>query len=157
MPLNPKRVLTRAGKTIVLAGLNTDDPQSLLFEQKAFAVLDVVIDPINDNVTEVTAGLRGLQTGQMIGGQSGVFSNGTGKVFSACPTLVFSLTSAGEAQTVKGLLIGPDTVPANALAYLELDEPVTLDEQSEALTCCIEVGFDRMTWYIRPRVLPVGT
>ncbi len=154
--LNPERVLTVAGRTALLAYLNGDAISGPFFGAKAYGVVDAVLDPVLKNVTAVTLGDHGLQTGVDLADFGAPVMSPTGKLYIKSGLIDFSVTAPIAPQTVVGVLIGPDAVAANALAYLQLADGVTLDETGETLELVIEMGFDGQAFYVTPRVIPLG-
>lgn len=154
--LNPKRILTRKGMTALLNALTDDEAGAVFFEVVAKPVLAADISPDDLTINSVTPGTFGLQTAVSMPGTQGTFLSSSGKVYTATDIFSFTVTTPTESQTIVGILISTDGTAANALAYVELEEPVTLDEDGEILALMMEFGFDGQTFYIVPRVMPIG-
>lgn len=154
--LNPRRVLTRSLQEGVLAALWSPTLPGPLSTAKVFAVTAATISADTRTVESVTLGVQGLQTGRDFGQFGDAAESQTGKVYGATEPLLFATVNPTAAQTVIGVMVGPDNNPANAQAFLEFDEAVTFDENTEKTYVCIEAGFDGQEFYMVPRVMPLG-
>jgi hypothetical protein len=158
MPLlNPKRILTPNGKAALLAVMMGDAVNGPFFEAQSHAVVDVEIEALTDEITSRTLGTHGLQTNRPLGDVVAVLTSSAGKVYAYTDPITYSVTSPTGSQAVKGILLSTDGTAAGALAYLELDDEVVLDQTGEGVIVSVEFGFDGQSFYIVPRVLPLGT
>lgn len=157
MPItNPKRMLTTKGMKALLNSLDMVADDGPFKGAKCFAVVAAAVAPNGRELTSVTVGVEGLQTGANLVLLGEPLSSQWGKVYKISTIITNTVASPTGAQTVVGILIGSDTTIANALAYLELEEPVTIDEDGEAIRYSVEFGFNGQAFYVVPRVLADG-
>lgn len=154
--LNPKRVLTPLGKRTLIQDLTREDFTGMFGGALVFPLVACDVDPVTNALISPTKGVTGLQTGVALGMLVGAFETSPGKPYCQSDVLTWTLATPTGPQTVVGLCIaaGPDL--ATALAYLEFDDAVTLDENGEKLRAFVEWGFDGDTFYILPRHVPAG-
>lgn len=157
MPIsNPRRALTTRGKDQFLL-THLDAPvTSEFFQAKAYLVQAADIAALTQDVTAVTLGTFGLATGTSIGPWVGPVTSGVGKRYIRSAVIVNGPNTVTAGQTIIGVMVGMDETVGNALAFLEFDDPVELNENGEKVVFAIEIGFDQQALYIVPRVMEVG-
>lgn len=157
MPLfNPRRMLTKFGKTLLLDSSAAAATDGWIKAMKVFAVLGVTINPVTDELTALVQpgfAMDGPYTPTWTGP---TVTASSGKVYKASSVVTISPTSPTEDVPVIGVVLGLSATPAEVAAFLEFDDTVHLDETSELLRLCIEEGFDGQKYYVVPRLLPLG-
>lgn len=157
MPItNPRRVFTKVGKIALLNALFDVDTSGPFTAWEAYLVRAITIDPLTDNVTDVTLNAFGLQTGIAMGTFNPPQTHNNGKVYTYCSVMQGTVTAPTEPQTVIGVMVGESADPANAGMFLEFDDPIILDMTGEKIIFSIETGFDGQKLYAIARVLPLG-
>lgn len=156
MSQSPRRVLTPKGKKALLDSLMADGIDGFLYLKQARLVNAVTINVLTDEIEAVTVAGEGVGTGVTLELFTAVATYDSGKVAGASLVLAGIHGAGNTPVTVTGVMIGTDATKENALVYLDFDAPVTLDEPAEAIQYAIEWGFDGQTFYVVPRVLPIG-
>jgi hypothetical protein len=156
MILNPKRILTEEGMRRILGALQHAPAPGPLGGFYAYAVLSATLSPDQRKLTAVTMGTDNLEVPQELTLSVPVHTSEAGKTYRASGVISFEVSSPTGPQTIVGIMVSNSDTYEDAVAYLELDQPVTLDADGEFLSIAIEFGFDGQTFYVMPRVLPIG-
>lgn len=154
--LNPRRMLTRLGRSYFLTCLQQTSPEGWADGLKAYPVQAIEIDPDDTLITSATIGTDGLQTGFTVTLADPVTNSSSGKIYRVSSLIEAKLSTGSAAQTIIGVMLGTSNSTNTAIGFLEFDEPITVDQMGEGLLFAVELGFDGQTFYVRPRVLPAG-
>lgn len=154
--LNPRRIVTKIGKVAILSQMDGLAIAGAFEGYSAYLVTAFEIQPITDDVLSMTLAGFGLGAPQEITPFTDPVSSVANKTYIASPVLTFTAVAITEAQVCIGVAIGDEAEVGNMTAFLEFDDPITLDENGETLTLAVEIGFAGQTFYLAPRVLPLG-
>ena len=154
--LNPRRLMTKSGRSNFLTSLVQMGADGFGTTFKIKPVLSVNVTPGDESLTDVVYGSDGLDVTKTVDLTETVSQSPTGKVYFAFPLQTWTLGADPEPQTVIGFVFGGAGNTSVDDGFVELDEPIALDEQGETLKATIEFGFDGQQFYVTPRVLPIG-
>lgn len=154
--LNPKRLLTMGGQMTLLARLVGAEIDGPFHNLKLWLVSAAEVSPDTRTITDLTLAGRGLAPGVvMTMAAAGVVSD-TGKAYRTSQVVTATADDDPDPVTVVGVLLGSDGTKETAMAYAQLDDPITVDEEGERIVFALEFGFDGQDFYVAPRVLPMG-
>ena len=154
--LNPKRILTRQGRSELLLSLFASEEDGLLVGLLGYAVTDVTVSPDGMTISGAVAAIDGAGTQKDIEFNPPVTLSSSGKLFILSSMTSFNVTTSTGPQVVKGVLLTKTDLDTDVIGYVEFDDHRTLDENGEAILFSLEVGFDNGEFYIMPRLLDGG-
>lgn len=154
--LNPKRILTPLGKSTILSKLYAASGGGALTGTLAYLVTAVTVGSDGSTIEDVTLATNGMEVASEVTMSSAVMISDTGKTYQCSETITNTMTSPALEQTIIGVLLSEDGEASTAYAYLELEDPRTVDQVGENFVYAVEFGFDGQDFYLAPRVLPAG-
>ena len=154
--LNPRRILTRHGREQFLMAMSGADNPGVLEGLKVFAVTSVTVASDNSTLSDAVAAADGAGTARTVGEWSDSMMSASGKIFRSSDLLSFAVTTTAITQDVIGVVLAETNLTTGVMGFLEFDDPITLDENGELFQMSVEVGFDGQTFYLVPRILPLG-
>ena len=154
---NLVRVLTRAGKKAILKALVTVPAAAYLSGLQLKLVTAIELSAGNDEITSKEWAVGGLGSSYAAQFSTLQQTSGSGKTYCRSMAQNFAQSAGQPTQTVIGVVMYESGTPDVDIAYLEFDEPVEVDETGETVVMCVEAGFDGQSFYMLPRVLPLGS
>lgn len=154
--LNPRRMLTTKAMRSLLTSATNETENGFLYEAKAILVTACEINASNNEIISATAAGAGMGAGQTLTFGSYTPMSAGGKIYSVSNVVGPVSSGVGGAQTIIGIVLTVLNLAADMLAFLEFDDPITVDENGESIQFAIEAGFDGQKFYVRERVLPAG-
>lgn len=156
MILNPVRTWTKAGREKVLEAMGQLTGPGPLAAARAFLVTAVTLNSAKDDVNDFTAGTQGLEVSVPVEGWSAPIKSESLKTYSYCGPMNYAVGPVTIPMAIVGLVIVKTGALTVALAYLQFDSPIHIDQEGENVVLSVEVGFDGPNQYLMARVLPLG-